>query len=112
MTSMRRLERAILSTPVVLKAVVGLSFSKKSSMVADFTNQFVPILRYHNPKLTVKFPDAEDPKSQGSLDLIFSDDTTDSIPLDPLPQSHALMEKLLTVDTTKYTLKDKYLPSK
>ena len=105
--SIRRLERAALSTPYSLKAVVSLTLTGKAQIVSDFRNQFVPMVRYHNPKLSFGSSDSDD---KPYMEITFSDATKHVLDLSKVVQSHALMERLLTIDADKHALKDKYVP--
>ena len=107
--SLRRLERAVLATPFSLKAVTRLNFRVTADCrkFTDFRAQFLPLLRYHNPKLVWEV----DSSSRAELILTFSDNSQDTVPLDDdkkVVQSHHLMEILMHQDALKHALKDKY----
>jgi hypothetical protein len=107
--SIRRLERAALATPYALKAVTQLVFNVRPTCTtfSDFQTQFLPILRFHNPKLQLELRKTEDAAS--ALQVKFSDNTEDAVPFDKVAQSHHLMEILLNVDALKHSMKDKYV---
>mmetsp|Transcript_1030 Transcript_1030/g.1921 ORF Transcript_1030/g.1921 Transcript_1030/m.1921 type:complete len:138 (-) Transcript_1030:64-477(-) len=54
---MRRVERLILGSPIVLRAVASLTMHgrKDSKPVLDWVARFVPMLRYGNPGLSYEF---------------------------------------------------------
>ena len=99
----RRVERAALSAPFVLKVVTELKFGV-SEIISNFSQQFLPLLRYHNPKLSWSF----DEKFQDLVQMTFTDSTKEVIKLEKIIQSHHLMEKILFIDSQKHSLKDKY----
>lgn len=107
--SLRRIERAALGAPIVLKAISGLKFNCATSSLAgkitsDFHVQFMPLLRYHNQKLVWEW----EQNDKNSVYITFTDNTTQSIELEATQQSHLLMEAILNIDSSKHTLKDKY----
>ena len=108
--SIRRLERAALATPYALKAVTSLAFNVRPtcSKFSDFQTQFLPMLRFHNPKLQLDLRKDEQ-KAVSDLRLKFSDNTEDFLTFDKVVQSHHLMEILLQVDALKHSMKDKYV---
>ena len=108
--SVRRLERAALATPYALKAVSSLVFNVNpaGTKFNDFQTQFLPMLRFHNPKLQVELR-KDDAKTVSDLKFKFSDNSEDSVTFDKVIQSHHLMEVLLQVDALKHSLKDKYV---
>ena len=103
--SARRLEIVALASPVVLKSIVKLSLPESVEFSRDFMTQFLPILRYNNPRLSWSV-DRRD-----SVEIGFEDSTCDVIKSNTIPQSHVLMERLLGIDAQKHLLKDKYVPT-
>ena len=101
--SLRRLERVALSSPVVLKAVVKLGLPAGSEVSRDFTAQFLPMLRFNNPKLSWELCQSD------NVELEFSDCTKQVLRGSSLVQSHVLMQRLLKIDAEKHMLKDKYV---
>jgi hypothetical protein len=108
--SVRRLERAALATPYALKAVASLVFNVNPACTKfnDFQTQFLPMLRFHNPKLQIQLT-KDDAKKVSDLKLKFSDNTEEAVTFDKIVQSHHLMEVLLQVDALKHSMKDKYV---
>ena len=100
--SLRRLERVALASPVILKAVVRVGLPEGSEVSRDFTAQFLPMLRFNNPKLSWALCPSDD------VELVFSDSTKQVLKGSSLVQSHLLMQRLLKIDTDKHMLKDKY----
>lgn len=107
--SLRRLERAALATPYALKAVTCMVFKANPTCTKfkDFQTQFLPMLRFHNPKLQVELHKQD----VSDLTVKFSDNTQQVITFDKVVQSHHLMEVLLQVDALKHSMKDKYVSS-
>jgi len=76
----RRLEMVILSAPRPLESISRIVFSatSDSEKMTHMNRQFIPLFRYHNPKLQVDFnrlpSDAE--QSSGELKLVMNDETT------------------------------------
>jgi len=76
----RRLEMVILSAPRPLESISRIVFSATSDneKITHMNRQFIPLFRYHNPKLQVEFnrlsSDAEE--SSGELKLVMNDETT------------------------------------
>lgn len=103
--SVRRLERVALSSPVILKAIVNLSLPESAEFSRNFLTQFLPILRYNNPRLSWSLQKA------AFVEVGFEDSTSEMIKCEAIPQSHILMERLLSIDAQKHLLKDKYLPT-
>ena len=92
----RRLEMVILSAPRILEAVRRIVFGN-SEKITHFNKQFLPLLRYHNPKLEVQWQGVEE-----NVLVEFSDGAQREIATESL-SAHSIAQAILDADREKAT---------
>eukprot|EP00922_Rhytidocystis_sp_ex-Travisia-forbesii_P070690 GHVS01105549.1.p1 GENE.GHVS01105549.1~~GHVS01105549.1.p1 ORF type:complete len:111 (+),score=9.17 GHVS01105549.1:273-605(+) len=103
MASTRRFDRLVLggrwATLSRLHRVdVVLKQSDIHSIANDFINWFVPVLRYHNPKVHIDVIQDPEISTDKLVLLAGNDEITHQLSADDHKSSHHLMQELLKLD--------------
>ena len=100
MSSSRRLEMVILSSPRILESVRKISISAgiDNETIAGLSKQFIPMLKFHNPKILWSWS----PGQTAKIQMEFSDNTTSVISADEgIISYHEIAQKIIDVDREK-----------
>ena len=97
----RRMQMVILSAPRVLESVraVTIRAPMNHEKFSGLSQQFIPWLKLHNPKIEWKWDTFE--STQGVVEIAFTDDTTTTIEENQHESFHEICQALLDADSEK-----------
>ena len=98
--SSKRVDRALLGAPIALRNIVGMHITapQRTPHVQDFLEQFVPLLRFHNPRLEFAYTESECIDRPPRVELALAGEQAHVVNLLLYEQSHQVMERVLQVD--------------
>jgi len=107
----RRLQMVILSSPKYLESVqkIKILASMEDEKFIALSRQFIPYIRYHNPKIRWEWGMSESSETRGEIQVTFMDDSSEKILDNPQFSFHEIAQEILNLDRNKAVDRNKII---
>lgn len=99
----RRMQMVILSSPQILESIktVHIRAPMDSEKFSGLSRQFIPWLRYHNPKIEWKWDQPDSDPTTSRIDIMFTDNTIETFSDNDYECYHEIAQAIIDADNMK-----------